>query len=63
MNPFLAGAVALLIIVAAFLLVSLGVWWLVPLAFPALAGSFGFTNAMALVLLSLLLGAPAMASN
>lgn len=59
MNSFLAGLVILVLIVGAFLLVSLGVWWLLPLAFPVMAGSFGFTNAMALVLLALLLGAPA----
>jgi len=54
MNAFLATLAAILVVAIAFLLISLMVWWLVPLAFPAL--SFGFTNAMALTLLMLLFG-------
>ena len=54
MNAFLATLAAILVVAIAFLLISLIVWWLVPLAFPAL--SFGFTNAMALTLLLLLFG-------
>lgn len=52
MNAFLAVTLFMLAVVAVFLLISLAVWWLVPLAFPAL--SFGFGNAMALTLLGLL---------
>lgn len=52
MNPFLAVAFFLLAVVASFLIVSLLLWWLVPLAFPAL--SFSFSNAMALAGIGLL---------
>lgn len=54
MNPFLAVAFFLLAVVAGFLLVSLLLWWLVPLAFPALA--FSFSNAMALAGIAFLVG-------
>lgn len=46
MNTFLAIVLFLMAATVAFLLTSAFLWWLVPLAFPAL--SFGFGNAMAL---------------
>lgn len=54
MNSFLAGLLVILAVAGAFLLLALVVWWLVPLAFPAL--SFSYTNAMALSLLMILFG-------
>ena len=61
MNAFLAVLAASVVVAVVFLLMSLLVWWLVPLAFPAL--TFGFTNAMALTLLALLFAMPASLSN
>ena len=51
MNPFLVVALFVLVAVAAFLLTSLAVWWLVPVA---LLVSFSFSQAMATTLLMFL---------
>lgn len=53
MNPFLAVCLFVLAVAAAFLLVSLALFWLVPLAFLV---SFSFTQAMATAALMFLFG-------
>ena len=51
------GAVIVLLIAGALAVVmALGLWWLVPLAFPGLV--FGFPNAVALTAIILLVGWP-----
>lgn len=55
-NPFVVTLVVLLMLAIAFGLVSLFLWWIIPLAFPLLPFSFG--NAMALAGLILVLNIP-----
>lgn len=56
---YLIGAA---IVVGLFLLIAgLLLWWLVPLAFPAMA--FGFWNAIALAAILLLFSTPSLVSN
>ena len=61
MNPILVILIALVFLAALFGFVSLVLWWLIPLAFPALSFSFG--NAMALAGLMFLLNTPAVLSK
>lgn len=61
MSTFAAIILFVLGAAAVFLLISLAVWWLVPLAFPAL--SFGFGNAMALTALGLLFAGLSTSTN
>ena len=53
MNAFLAVTLFMLAVVAAFFVMALLLWWLVPIAFLV---SFSFTQAMATAALLLLFG-------
>ena len=53
MNAFLATVLVVLAAVAIFMLMSLALWWLVPIAFLV---NFSFTQAMATSLLLFLFG-------
>lgn len=56
MKVLLASVLVILAVLVAFALLSLLLWWLIPIAFPALAFSFG--QAMATAGLTLVIWLP-----